>query len=720
MTFDPFGPTAGGEVPLLDFAAWYGALGALGAAMLLGAGLLPRLRGWSRGEAWLLRVAAGIGPVALLELFVGQFHGGLQWLPGGLLGLGGWFACGISLARERQKNLPRTASRAGSKRSKDAGEGPRPDRERIATGLGWGLVGLWLIALLGPAACPSIGYDVLEYHLGFVAHCLRTGEVQPIPHVFYSAQPLATEMFFLLAAGLGSVKDAAPGLLHWWLIVLCAAMWWRLSREWLPEAWRPATLLALLTGATLFGLQLDRLTDWTGVVMMTAGLWVAARERALLAADAGHSRRQGATALGLLAAGALAAKWTHAGTVVPALAVMAGWLGTTSAQATGSSTPRAKPCLTALGWFGGTLTLFFLPWSIWLWRVAGNPVAPFLADRFAGEAWTGEQLAFLLHTHGATAPWEAVYWSGLWRRLVVEVDRTPWPLLGLLSGVLWVAMKRRGMTTEPRLPVAGLTLALLVGLLLWGRLTQAADRFLAPLIPLCVVLAAQAALGFSEQRAMLRRAMTWTLLAVAAFSTLTKLAAVGVSGFWPHALGREDRPQYLKRQLGLTAELFLAVDRLPPEARVLAINEARGYYLSRPTDLATVFDRQPIREYLSASESAETLERRLAAAGYTHLLVNEFEEARLLAFHPPAALEADADFQRVRAQYGASDPAERFAAQRALVARWGGWAAFASEPLNRRDRYVYLTFLEQMRERTTWSAGDPESLAMWIARLGEE
>ena len=57
-----------------------------------------------------------------------------------------------------------------------------------------------MVALLGPALSPPLNYDTLEYHLGVIPHYFQEGIVAPIPHVFYSAQPLGTEMLYTLAA----------------------------------------------------------------------------------------------------------------------------------------------------------------------------------------------------------------------------------------------------------------------------------------------------------------------------------------------------------------------------------------------------------------------------------------------------------------------------------------------------------------------------------------
>jgi hypothetical protein len=180
-----------------------------------------------------------------------------------------------------------------------------------------------------------------------------------------------------------------------------------------------------------------------------------------------------------------------------------------------------------------------------------------------------------------------------------------------------------------------------------------------------------------------------------------------VRGFGAAALGLRTPEQYWEGTLGATAELFAAANRLPPPSRLIAVNEARRYPFRWPVALASVFDRSPIRPAVAGAADAETIRRRLVQAGYTHLLVNEFEQDRILRMHPPPRLWLDAEFTRLRE---AGDPLE-------LARRYGGMTEFATDPLSPAEREIYLRFLGQMRRRAIWRWGLVP--AMWIAPLGE-
>jgi hypothetical protein len=342
--------------------------------------------------------------------------------------------------------------------------------------------------------------------------------------------------------------------------------------------------------------------------------------------------------------------------------------------------------------------------------------------------WTPGQLAFLMETHGRVSPLEAGYWINLARRLMIGSQGAPLPALGLAAGLAMAiqgALARRAWRRGPDdahaaavrhgLPAGPAALGLAAGVLAWGQLRNAEARFLAPCDALGLTLAAQALGRWSQARPARGRLRVLIGLALA----LTALAGVApkawqlASGPLAVATGRISQADYLNATLGLTADMFRAVNRLPPRSRVLAIDEARGLYFERPVDLATVFDRQPIRPYLRAARDGADLERRLAEAGYTHLLVNEFEQARLLVMHTPPALRHNAAFLDLARR---PDSPER---QAALAKDWAGYSAFAADPLSFKERSIYLDFLERLRRRAIWSESreDAPRPAIWIAPL---
>ncbi|HOE97581.1 MAG TPA: hypothetical protein PK847_13475 [Candidatus Sumerlaeota bacterium] len=667
-----------------------GAAAVAGCLLLLGWPLLPRpARSW--WEQWLLRAAAGCVALPILVLVAGQVRGLLFTLPWRWLGLAGWLAfaaTGIARLRASRRTAPALPG-AGA---------PPLSLFRLLALAGWICVGHWHLQMLWPALSPPLSYDVLEYHLALVTHGFATGRFEPIPGILYTRQPVATEALFTLAAAAeGWARGAAPGLLNWLLFLMATLLFAPLARRLrLPAPVRPWLWLAVLAHPLVFKLQLDNFTDWTGALLMLAGLLLAT----------GRRGRAWAFPLGLCAGGAVAAKWTNAGTVaLPLLAVVV-------------ATARGKPtCGRELAGFGAGAAAALAPWLIWLGRTVGNPFAPFLAGLFPTDAWSAERLQFLLATHQPFSPLDVDYWTNLVRKLAVELDAWPMIAVALVLSAGAVALRRRRgarwLADRSARTAAALLLGLVFSLLLWGQLRHAADRFLAPVIVLSALLLGDA-LRVVQRAAGPRRgtfvmvSSAVILAALALWPLRLQLATLRALAMPAVAMGRVSLPEYLHNGLGATAAMFAAVDRLPADARLIAIHEARGYYFRRPVALASVFDRTPIRDALRGADSAESIRRRLADAGYTHVLVNEFEQARLLAMHPPLRLEDDPRRRRL---------VERDD-QTGLVRTFPAEAEFAVDPPPPAEKQAYLEFLAALRARPVWIEAPPAGTpAIWIADL---
>jgi hypothetical protein len=300
----------------------------------------------------------------------------------------------------------------------------------------------------------------------------------------------------------------------------------------------------------------------------------------------------------------------------------------------------------------------------------------------------------------------------LFRRLA-SFDLGP-PLIAVslvLLALAWMRDRRGGepeaASEGPDIPfLFAIQIGIALNLLLWGRLGHASDRFLAPAILASIVLFGASVIRFSRG-SVLVPALAALLMVLLFYGA--PLAFLRSFPYGPRAINRISEEEFLRAGLGRTADMFRAVNALPENARVLAIHEARGYYFRRPVTLASVFDRHPIRDAIAGAVDAGMIRARLAAAGYTHLLVNEYEAARLLRFHPPLALLNDSGFRDLRAQGPEADAA--------LALGYLGYSEFSAEPLTEGERLTYAKFLRWMRQRALGS-GESPAPAFWIAPLG--
>lgn len=670
------------NAPLFDWNAWWAGLCVIGLGSLAGAALPPWGRGRARPIGWAARTAAGLVAIAAIVLGAGQVQGFLFhrwfWSVGG--------AAGWAVAFVRAWQCVRSMRRPSIF-----------GLEKSIFAIGWLAVACWIAVMLGPAFSPPVNYDVLEYHQGIIPHVFERGRFEPIPGIVYTRQPIATEALYTLAAAIeGDAWGFAPGILHWSMIVLGTAVIARLlKRVAMPASSRPWIVLALLTQPIVYRLQLDRLTDWTGVMLLAAGL-VALRSRGGL----------GAAALaGMIAGGALGVKWTNAGTVALPLALMI-------VVHRGSWSVNRERVARVLV-FSLAAVLIWLPWGAWSWHYARNPFSPFMARWFPTDFWPPARLDFLVQTHGPLAPFQWDYWTNLVSRLGRGLSGASWIAVALFFAagaalLKWFRANGKNRNGGRIAFASWLALGLLGSALMWGALRHAADRFLAPSILLAILIAAILARALVTAPSRRATAFLFAIVVVLGVrvtpdhkdrvSALVRYTGMRLSG-------SVTADEYSQIILGDTAPLFEAANALPEGSRLIAINEARRYPFRRPIALASVFDRSPAEPAVRGATDADTIRKRLIAAGYTHILVNENEQARILAMHTPPGLIGNRELQ---AMIERND-------QAAMVERFAGATEFSVEPLNATELRAWKEFLNLMRARATWKSGARP--AMYISKL---
>src|SRR6185295_8647672 len=76
-------------------------------------------------------------------------------------------------------------------------------------------------------------------------------------------------------------------------------------------------------------------------------------------------------------------------------------------------------------------------------------------------------------------------------------------------------------------------------------------------------------------------------------------------------------------------EYYKTVSDLPQGSRVLLVGDAKAFYFRTPVDYAVVFNVNPLGEIVRTSSGPVEMLSRMRAHGWTHLLVNWPEVARL-------------------------------------------------------------------------------------------
>ncbi len=103
---------------------------------------------------------------------------------------------------------------------------------------------------------------------------------------------------------------------------------------------------------------------------------------------------------------------------------------------------------------------------------------------------------------------------------------------------------------------------------------------------------------------------------------------------WKVVAGNLTKESYLSRpHIGYPAPYFKVADyinkNLPSDTRVLLIGECRGYYVERKFLASSVYDKNPVVEWVKDSPDAESILLRMQKENITHILFNGPEANRL-------------------------------------------------------------------------------------------
>jgi len=470
--------------------------------------------------------------------------------------------------------------------------------------------GFLLVAILVAAPiylAPPFFYDALVYHLGMPWSWLENGGMAPVAHNLFSHFPLAASVVFLAPVRLG-LPGAAAGL-HWAAMVLSVTAAAELGRR--VGAGRWAWIAGCLTLAGWQGLWIAGLAaaDWFVVLAVT----VASAEMAPV--EEGQESRPtwlAGVALGM----ALAVKYTAA---LPVASLLAASL---------LVRPAAWRRIARAGLVALATSSF---WWIRNLVTTGNPIYPLLWHVLGGRGWSATQNArYLAAMRVGVHGWQTVP-SGL--AVLFDPARGPgvWLALAMVLLGAAVALDRRTRGT--------VWLAAVVSLVVAGWLVTAhLARFLLVLGPL---LGAAAARGVAVLGKPARRLAVLGVVLVLVVGVAQYAGFAWGSLHWFHWL--ED-PEGFRHELTVNDPLpaYRAVATMVGErGRVLLVGEARSWGCPRPHHASSARDTQLVQSVVEDSSSAEEAVGILRRLGFTHMVINWGEIARLHA--PPAAVLSMSD-----------------------------------------------------------------------------
>ncbi len=568
---------------------------------LAGLWLVPLLRLGRLPLRWhlLLGAALGLGGVALLVLGLGL---------AGLLQRGLWIGLLLTMAAAGAVRLAAILRESGA----------QPAASTAFTWLPLLIAPFLAMGLLAAATSPGqiwseegFGYDVLEYHLALPKAYHEAGRITYVAENVYANFPANVEMLYLLAMVVhGDPVEAGTtaNMIHLLLGVLAVAAAWATAREWSPAAgvvalvalgsvgWMPylAGLAYVEHGMLLFGL--------VGLGTLAHRL---SRKADSPTDDTSHLGW--IVAAGLAAGLACGCKYTAVPMITLPLAIVAALV------------PRRSPRAVAFGLlvFVAAATAAFAPWLAKNRAMTGSPVFPQAASVFpASPAGWGEAEADRWARGHAPRPEEAPLSARLgllWHHVAGDPIQRFGPLI-LLAGFAGL-IRRRLCAVD-----LALLIVLAVQLVIWLGATHLYGRFAAVMLMPLTLLAArgvgEGARAARVWRVVLAAGCAWNAAFAAALLSREPVQPLPASAFY-------------EGQIPGLEHLALVNDELPADAKVLLVGEARVFYYQRPIGYAVVFNRHPLSEALDRATSDHDLLDRLREAGYSHMLVNWPEVARL-------------------------------------------------------------------------------------------
>ena len=583
-------------VQLVLIVAWLG-LVAL-ACLAAGGPVLAWTSGAERAsiEGLFLAVTMGAGVLALIAFFLGTVGwlyapvlGGVVFLLATLGAVSAWRQ-GVD-AHTRDAVAPRTV-----------------------------VVFLFVVALVTLLAVPtpSAFYDQLHYHLAFPFQWLRLHRMVAFMRQDYSFLPANMGMLYLYA--LAAHFPGAAQALHWGMGALTVAGTACLARAlrggdsgWWSSvifATTPAVLLTATWAASDLGTAAFSAAAWVMVVQARVDGPAVVSPRYWLGC-------------GALAGLAVGCKVLALATVVAPLgvALLIGWR-----RESGRGEWRDNRAARAM-WFSLGVVVAFLPWMLRNLALVGNPIYPLLSAAGVGGSRAIEEASVggFSPTVPAITAWLASKAGAL--LLGTFSPRGTAGDIGLVylalfpAGVFWLVRRRDAIGRLLLVGIAGSVAA-------WSLVPQL-GRYL---LPALVLLAAVEGAVWDEMlHAWSRPVRRWltVLLAVALAWGMLGSMSQTVMDRVACTLGAINREDWMTRSVDYWSAARFVNEKLPPNATLLLVGEARCMYLDRNVVVEDPYQVPLLSQLLEREASAAAVARRLRQQGITYLLVNWSEAARI-------------------------------------------------------------------------------------------
>ena len=457
-----------------------------------------------------------------------------------------------------------------------------------------------LIYALAPSS--GLDWDGLAYHLAIPKMYLAKHAIIYVPFISHSNFPFLTEMLYTIGLAVGSVILAK--LFHLVMYIATAITIFALGRKHISG-------LTGRLGALLF--------MSVPVVLWEAGLAYADITTALYITLAVYAvlnwEKDGRTSwlviCGVMCGFALGTKVLAA---VPT-AVLCGWILIGSLRERGWSRGAGLALIV-----GGLAILVGSPWYIKSCIYTGNPVYPFLYNVFGGRYWSTE----------AAEMYRSSQLSLGMGRGLSEFLLTPWNLTmngfkffdtprvyGLIGAAFVGLIPLQILAGWSNKVITRLNIIILVFLAAWFVLMQQ-SRYLIGVIPLACIIAASSVDLANAKWPTGRHIVNVFVGMCIALSIFTGWALA--TGSREVIIGSVSQEDYLSKTLDVYDAERYVNDNLPEDAKVVLLDEVRGFYLDREYIWGNPGHHEMIP--WSSFKSGADMVRYFMDHGYTNAIIN--------------------------------------------------------------------------------------------------
>lgn len=519
-----------------------------------------------------------------------------------------------------------------------------------------GLFVVFATLLILRSIVPPSEFDVREYHLQAPKEWWAAGKIDFMPHNIYANMPMAAEIHTVAAMkvwrifadnrdawwwGMLSGKVVIASFLVWMAILVggvvrCVVEWSPIGNgesdgdgngdtRWLV-AWTRVIAIgfpALFEGASVGFVEpaMACFAAW-GMMLATvsvAGATAGANGVSDAAGRSGAAIRL-AAAIGLAIGFAMACKYPAVLSVAPVMVIYGLWVWGRFAGYPLSDLVGRRVLVVAImmALAGGS------SWYIKNAMIAGNPVYPLLGQWLGGKTLSPEKVAQWNAGHAVPgyqiSQLVASFGDTLWRW-----RSQGWALVPLAITAV-VASRRRDNVSVG-------VICLAVVFVLWWGLTHRVERFLVPVLPVAIVMAA---LGIETLRRTAGRGIATTMVVPLVLMNLYFVAspAVGDSRIAVDLNYLRDDDLSASSISRLGGHVIWANRTLGPDDRLLVVGDAEVLDFEVSIAYATAFDQSPLMGLLATEGSPgrddlAALGDELRRSGFTHVVVHWGEIIRL-------------------------------------------------------------------------------------------